>query len=158
MKAFCWFCPVCGSMMKKLPARIISIPTTPAKLGHSVAADVRRPLYWDLFTGACGHTYGHHSVWQMFDPAKRKPVNNPLLPWYEALDQPGAAQMQFGRKLIESRLFLSRVPDDSVIVPDPVQTSIPGAGTRRFVATRDSGDSAEGACPISGLPRRTHRP
>ena len=32
------------------------------KLGHSIAADVRRPLYWDLFSGACGHTYGHHSV------------------------------------------------------------------------------------------------
>jgi hypothetical protein len=25
-------------------------------LGHSIAADVRRPLYWDLFTGAFGHT------------------------------------------------------------------------------------------------------
>lgn len=108
------------------------------KLGHSLAADVRRPLYWDLFTGACGHTYGHHSVWQMFDPAKRKPVNNPLLPWYEAIHQPGAGQMQFGRRLIESRPFLSRVPDDSVIVPDPVVTSVPGAGTRRFVATRDT--------------------
>lgn len=111
----------------------------PLKLGHSVAADVRRPLYWDLFTGACGHTYGHHSVWQMFDPAKAKPVNNPLMPWYEALDQPGAGQMQFGRRLIESRPFLSRIPDDSVIVPDAVQTSVPGAGTRRFVATRDVG-------------------
>ena len=27
-----------------------------------------RPLYWDLFGGACGHTYGHHSVWQMWTP------------------------------------------------------------------------------------------
>jgi hypothetical protein len=35
-------------------------------LGHSVAVDVRRPLYWNLFTGAFGHTYGHHSVWQMW--------------------------------------------------------------------------------------------
>ena len=38
----------------------------PDNLGHSTAADVRRPLYWDLFSGACGHTYGHHSVWQMW--------------------------------------------------------------------------------------------
>ncbi|MEO7675188.1 MAG: DUF4038 domain-containing protein, partial [Verrucomicrobiota bacterium] len=50
------------------------------KLGHSIAADVRRPLYWDLFSGACGHTYGHHSVWQMFDPKRGKPINNPLMP------------------------------------------------------------------------------
>jgi hypothetical protein len=39
------------------------------KLGHSIAADVRRPLYWDLFNGAFGHTYGHHSVWQMWTPS-----------------------------------------------------------------------------------------
>lgn len=109
-------------------------------LGHSVAADVRRPLYWDLFMGACGHTYGHHSVWQMWQPG-RKPINNPLLPWYEAIDQPGAAQMQHGRHLMESRPFLTRIPDDSVIVPaDPV-SSVPGAGLKRFVATRDSAGS-----------------
>lgn len=104
--------------------------------GHTIAADVRRPLYWDLFSGACGHTYGHHSVWQMFTPA-RKPVNTPLLPWREALDEPGARQMQFGRRLIESRPFLNRVPADDVIVPDAVPTAVPGAGAYRFVATRD---------------------
>jgi hypothetical protein len=107
------------------------------ELGHSVAADVRRPLYWDLFTGACGHTYGHHSVWQMYAPG-RKPINGPLMPWFEAIDQPGAAQMQHGRRLIESRPFLARVPDDSILVPAEVTTSVPGAGTRRYAATRDA--------------------
>ncbi|NOT60719.1 MAG: DUF4038 domain-containing protein, partial [Acidobacteria bacterium] len=110
--------------------------------GHSVATDVRRPLYWDLFTGACGHTYGHHSVWQMWKPG-RNPINAPLMSWAEALDQPGAAQMQHGRRLIESRPFVTRVPDDSLIVthkPDAVEipTAMPGAGLKRFVATRDS--------------------
>ena len=107
-------------------------------LGHSIAADVRRPLYWDLFSGAFGHTYGHHSVWQMWQPG-RAPVNNPLMPWYEALQQPGATQMQYGRRLIESRPFLTRIPDDTLIVPDPVPTAIPGAGRYRFAGTRDSG-------------------
>jgi len=106
------------------------------KLGHSIAADVRRPLYWDLFSGACGHTYGHHSVWQMWAPG-RNPINNPLMPWSEAIDQPGAGQMQFGRKLMESRPFLTRIPDDTVIVTGRVPTSVPGAGRYRFVATRD---------------------
>ena len=106
-------------------------------LGHSVAADVRRPLYWDLFTGACGHTYGHHSVWQMWQPG-RPPINNPLMPWFEAIDQPGAAQMQHGRRLIESRPFLTRIPDDSVIVTADPASSVPGAGMKRYVATRDS--------------------
>jgi len=48
----------------------------PKELGHSVAADVRRTIYWDLFGGACGHTYGHHSVWQMYAPG-RQPINPP---------------------------------------------------------------------------------
>lgn len=107
------------------------------KLGHSIAADVRRPLYWDLFSGAFGHTYGHHSVWQMWTP-ERKPINNPLLPWTEAIDQPGAAEMRHGRALIESRPFLTRVPADDVIVPSSVPTSVPGSGRYRFVATRDA--------------------
>ncbi len=106
------------------------------KFGHSTAADVRRPLYWDLFTGAFGHTYGHHAVWQMWS-AGRQPINDPLLPWREALDQPGATQMQHAKNLLLSRPFLSRVPDDSIIVADRVPTAVPGAGRYRFVATRD---------------------
>lgn len=108
-----------------------------AKFGHSVAADVRRALYWDLFSGAFGHTYGHHSVWQFWD-ATRTPVNNPLLPWTGAIDQPGAQQMHHARTLLESRPFLTRVPADDVIVADRVPTSVPGAGRYRFVATRDT--------------------
>jgi hypothetical protein len=60
------------------------------------------------------------------------------MPWYEAIDQPGAGQMQYGRRLLESRPFLSRIPDDSVIVPGTPETSVPGAGLKRFVATRDA--------------------
>lgn len=108
-----------------------------AKQGHSIAADVRRPLYWDLFEGACGHTYGHHSVWQMWT-GSRKPVNAPLMPWNEALDEPGAAQMQHARALLESRPFLDRIPAEGVIVSDRVETAVPGAGRYRLVATRDA--------------------
>lgn len=107
------------------------------KFGHSIASDVRRPLYWDLFGGAFGHTYGHHSVWQMWAPG-RNPINNPLMSWSEAINQPGAAQMQHGRALIESRPFLTRVPDDSIVVTDRVPTSVPGTGRYHFAATRDA--------------------
>lgn len=106
------------------------------KFGHSLAADVRRTFYWDVFSGACGHTYGHHSVWSMHT-AQRQPVNSPLLFWSEALEEPGAAQVGLGRRLIESRPLLTRIPDDSLLVPSEYPTLIPGAGTRRFVATRD---------------------
>jgi hypothetical protein len=43
-----------------------------------------------------------------------------------------------GKRLIESRPFLTRIPDDGVIVTGRVPTSVPGAGTRRFAATRDT--------------------
>jgi hypothetical protein len=110
------------------------------KLGHSIAGDVRRPLYWNLFSGACGHTYGHHSIWQMWS-ANRSPINNPLMPWDQAIHQPGSHQMQYGRRLIESRPIRSRIPDPSIIVTDRVETSVPGAGRYRFVATRDTDGS-----------------
>jgi hypothetical protein len=105
--------------------------------GHSVGADVRRPFYWDVFSGAFGHTYGHHSVWSMHQTG-RAPVNSPLMTWHEALQEPGARQMGIGRRLMESRPFLTRIPDDSVLVPTEFPTLVPGAGTRRFVATRDA--------------------
>ena len=110
------------------------------KFGHSIGGDVRRPLYWDLFDGAFGHTYGHHSVWQMWSPAKT-PINNPLMPWHEAIDQPGAAQMQHARALLESRPFLTRIPDPEVIVTSTIPTSVPGTGRYHFAATRDSAGS-----------------
>lgn len=112
----------------------------PKEMGHSIAADIRRALYWDLFNGAAGHTYGHHSVWQMWQPG-RDPVNFPLLPWFEAIDQPGAGQLRYARRLLESRPYLSRIPDDSVLAEHPVATAVPGAGHYRFKGTRDSAGS-----------------
>ncbi|MDR1859851.1 MAG: glycoside hydrolase family 140 protein [Bacteroidales bacterium] len=108
------------------------------KLGHSIAADIRRALYWDLFCGACGHTYGHHSVWQFYMPdSNTPPHNNPLMSWRDALDSPGARQMLYGRLLMESRPFLTRLPDPSIIAPASPATSVPGEGLYRFAATRD---------------------
>jgi len=111
-----------------------------ADFGHSIAADVRRPLYWDLFNGAFGHTYGHHSIWQMYQSG-RVPVNGPLMPWTEALDAPGARQMQYGRWLMESRPYLTRIPDPSLVVTQEPATAWPGAGVYHFAATRDESGS-----------------
>ena len=105
--------------------------------GISIAADIRRPLYWDLFSGACGHTYGHHAVWQMWT-THRVPKNGPILPWTDAIHEPGAGQVRHARRLLESRPVFTRIPDDTVIVPSAVAHLIPGAGLKRFVATRAS--------------------
>jgi hypothetical protein len=99
--------------------------------GYSFDAHVRQRAYWAVFSGACGHTYGNHSVWQMYAPGRR-PINGPLFYWYEAIHRPGAAQMQYVRKLIESRPYLSRIPDQSLVV-DALD------GHDRIVATRGDG-------------------
>ena len=114
----------------------------PDQFGHTVAADVRRALYWDLFSGACGHTYGHHSVWQMYGSTRSLVTapngkNRPLMPWHEAIDEPGAAQMHFAKDLLLAYPFFSRIPDPDLIVADRVQSLVPGTGTRRYAATRD---------------------
>jgi hypothetical protein len=84
-----------------------------------------------VFSGAHGHTYGNHSVWQMYAPG-RKPINGPLLPWYDAIHRAGAAQMTHVRALIESRPLLGRVPDPS-LVADPLE------GADHIAATRGDG-------------------
>jgi hypothetical protein len=54
-----------------------------------------------------------------------------------------AAQMRYGRMLMESRPFLTRIPDNSIIVPDKVASAVPGTGSYRFVATRDEDGTYE---------------
>lgn len=116
---------------------------SPADNGYTVAADVRRALYWDIFNGACGHTYGHHSVWQMYGSkaaAKVAPKgkNRPIMPWHEAINEPGAAQMRYAKELVLSYPYFTRVPAPEMIVEHGQSAAIiPGAGTRRIVATRD---------------------
>lgn len=113
---------------------------TPDRLGHTVAADVRRAFFWDTFNGAFGHTYGHHSIWQMYDHG-RQGINRPLMTWREALDESGARQLALAKRLFERRAFFSRVPAPEIIVPSDPASAVPGAGTRRFVATRDRNGS-----------------
>jgi Protein of unknown function (DUF4038)/Putative collagen-binding domain of a collagenase len=109
-----------------------------AKFGYSTASDCRRFLYWDLFSGAFGHTYGHHSVWQMHSSARGEGINKPISAWREAIESPGAWQIRHGRALLESRTFLTRIPDNSLIVPASVPNAVPGAGTKFMNATRSS--------------------
>lgn len=88
------------------------------RLDRFDAYDVRQAAYWSVLAGACGHTYGHNSVWQMWSPG-RKPAIGADIPWREALDHPGAFQMGLVRRLFESRPFGKLIPDQSIIVDGP---------------------------------------
>jgi hypothetical protein len=107
--------------------------------------DVRKSAYWALFAGAHGHTYGCHPVWQMWQ-AERQPYTWARRPWYEALQLPGASHMGHVRRLIESRPFLTRVPDPSLV------TSEAGVGTHHVEATRGEDGSYAFVYVPSGRP------
>ncbi len=94
--------------------------------------DVRKLCYWALFAGAHGHTYGCHDIWAFYDPAKQRRFVDQRTPWQEALQLPGANQMRHARALMESRPFLTRIPDQSLIAGDS-----PG-GADHLQATRDT--------------------
>jgi hypothetical protein len=87
----------------------------PDSLGWFNEMHVRQAAYWNLFTGAHGHTYGCHPVWQMAAPG-REFVGYARHYWYEVLDLPGAWQMLNVRRLMESRPMLNRVPFQEIIL------------------------------------------
>jgi len=88
-------------------------------LPPTIATDdhARRGAYWSVFAGSCGHTYGHHSIWQMADPLRR-PIANPPAWWYEVLDIPSAFQMGYLRRLMESRPFTTARPAQRLIATE----------------------------------------
>lgn len=88
----------------------------PEVLGWFDEADIRQALYWNLFSGAFGHTYGCHPIWQMKTP-EREAVGLVRNNWYDVLDLPGAGDLVHARRLLESRPFLSRIPDQSLLTP-----------------------------------------
>jgi len=92
------------------------------ELGFSNAYDVRKYAWLDVFAGAFGHTYGCHDIWQFYSPY-REAVNGPRVYWQEAMELPGAGQMKYLRRLMESRPMLDRVPDQSLIVENDMVTS-----------------------------------
>jgi hypothetical protein len=89
--------------------------------GRYLDYDVRKQAYRAVFAGACGHTYGSHSVWQMWT-RERQAINFALPTWDEAIYGPGAAQMVHLKNLMLSRPYLTRVPAQEMlpeIAPPP---------------------------------------
>lgn len=93
--------------------------------------DARQAAYWAVLSGGCGHTYGNHNIWQFLDVAKNPPVSVARTHWQRAMDQPGAFQVGYLRRLMESHPWQRLIPDQTVILNDN-----PEDGTHQ-VAARD---------------------
>ena len=98
--------------------------------------DVRVSSYFSVFAGGFGITYGCHNVWQMNNG--ENPLGHARHTWKESLDLPGAFQMRHLKILMESRPFLTRIPDQEVLLP--IQTTLvpfEEKGMQHLQATRD---------------------
>jgi len=118
--------------------------------GYLTDYDVRKYAYGGVFAGACGHTYGCHDIWQFLNTTWGPPITWARTPWKQAINLPGAGQMTHLRALIESRPFLSRIPDQSLIASDP------GVAADRIQATRDLDGRFAFVYSASGRPFAIH--
>ena len=57
-------------------------------------------------------------------------------PWHEAIHMPGSSQVQHARALLLSRPYLTRIPDQWLVLSDV------GSGTHHVQATRDEQGAA----------------
>lgn len=99
------------------------------EFGYSEATDIRRIMYWNVFAGAAGQTYGCHAVWQMYDLDK-SPVNAPLKPWKLSLDLEAANQVKHLKNLMLSQEYFSRIPDQSLVADTQKDDEFYVAATR----------------------------
>jgi hypothetical protein len=112
--------------------------------GRFTDYDVRKQAYRAVFAGACGHTYGSHSVWQMWSP-KYTPMSFPSPAWDEAIYGLGARQLVHLKNLMLSRPYFTRIPAPDLL-PDVASFPMPVNQEDRInpvraaypVATRDS--------------------
>jgi len=93
--------------------------------------DVRQAAYWSVFSGACGHTYGTHPVWQMYDKG-REAIGYVRYTWKEALNLKGATQLIHLKNLMLSRDYFHRIPDQSLLIS-------PKVGEEHICCTRGNG-------------------
>jgi len=133
--------------------------------------DVRRIAYCGVLAGAAGYTYGANGLFgatsRATGPGPRAARGagragagaegiqdeggtnrGPAMPWKEALQMAAGAQMQHLRALIESRPMLQRIPDQWLLVNDPMGT------TDRIQACRASDGSYAFVYTASGTKLR----
>lgn len=87
----------------------------PAEYGWFDDFDTRQAGYWSMFSGSCGHTYGNHNIWQMWQEG-RQAVSWARTNWRRALDHSGAFQAGYMRMLFESYPWQEMIPDQTLIL------------------------------------------
>jgi hypothetical protein len=87
----------------------------PGEYGWFDNFDTRQAAYWSMMSGACGHTYGNHNIWQMWQE-DRPPISWARTNWRRALDYPGSSDVGLMKKFFESYPWQEMIPDQSIIL------------------------------------------
>jgi hypothetical protein len=87
----------------------------PGEYGWFDDFDARQAAYWSMMSGACGHTYGNHNIWQMWT-VDRKPVSWARTEWKRAINAPGSWQVGFMKSFFEKYSWQDMIPDQSLIL------------------------------------------
>ena len=122
--------------------------------------DVRKVAYSSVFAGGHGFTYGANEVYGFWNPGETAFGYDSFwgadTPWRRALDLPGAFHMQHLRTLMESRPYLVRIPDETVVVSphtsrnDRVQATRDANGSYAFIYISDGDPVSIDMAKISG--------
>jgi hypothetical protein len=77
--------------------------------------DVRRYGYWSVFAGAAGFTYGDNAVMQFRKAGEKTGAYGANDYWFDAINDPGAGQMIWLKKLMLSKPYFGRIPDQALV-------------------------------------------
>ena len=85
--------------------------------GYYDAYDVRLAAYRNLFCGACGNTYGHHSIWGF----RREDERSAYFPnnWETALHRPGAENIRIYADFITDHPWYTWTPMPELVIDNP---------------------------------------
>lgn len=82
------------------------------------ARDVRRYMYFSVFEGACGFTYGNNAIIQFYTKELGVGAYGVRETWFEALSDEGGGELQFLKNLMESVDFCNGKPrSDLLLIP-----------------------------------------
>ncbi|WP_295119475.1 glycoside hydrolase family 140 protein [uncultured Chitinophaga sp.] len=79
------------------------------------AGDLRRYAYWSVFAGGFGFTYGENAVMQFHTKGDADANYGVTTNWKTAIHSPGAEQMRYLKKLLESRSYYDRTPAQEIL-------------------------------------------
>lgn len=100
--------------------------------GYYDDCDVRLAAYRNLLCGACGNTYGHHSIWSF----KREDERCAYFPnaWQTALHRPGAEQIRILSAFLSDHPWYEWKPMPDLVIDNPHNASFTAAAVTENAA------------------------